>query len=146
MRVWTKNEKFQESFEIFDENLHGKLTFFTIFYQIFLGFLPPLRKYIPLEDNTRFLQQFFRFLGGGRSCVPPPPLPPDPTAIKLPLHLYGKLINVSIEENFNFRLKFPILRLQASFEVMGVARIFFGGGTLSKNIQKIFKKCIKKFS
>ena len=50
MRVWTKNE---ENFEI-------------------------LRKHIPLEDNTRFLQQFFRFRGEGHSGVLPPP-PPDAT-------------------------------------------------------------------
>ena len=36
LRVRTQNEenfeKFQENFEISDQNLHGKLTFFTIFY------------------------------------------------------------------------------------------------------------------
>ena len=36
LRVWTKNEenleKFQENFEIFFQNLFGKLTFFTISY------------------------------------------------------------------------------------------------------------------
>ena len=80
-----KMKSFLKIFKIilsfFDQNLYGKLTFFTIFYLISLGFLAPLRKYRPLDDNTRFLQQFFRFRGGGeRSGVPPPP---DATAIVL---------------------------------------------------------------
>ena len=45
----------------FDQNSDGKLIFFTIFYLIFLGILHPLWAYISPEDNTRFLQQFFRF-------------------------------------------------------------------------------------
>ena len=70
LRVWTKNEEtflknFKKIMRFFDQNLYGKFTFFTIFYLIFIGFLTPLRKYRPLEDNTRFLQQFFRFPGGG---------------------------------------------------------------------------------
>ena len=44
---------------------------FTIFTKYFLGFLTPLRYYIPLEDNTRFLLQFFRFRGGESSPLPP---------------------------------------------------------------------------
>ena len=36
LRVWTKNEEifenFQENLELFDQNLNGKLTLFTIFY------------------------------------------------------------------------------------------------------------------
>ena len=41
-----------------------KLTFsqiLTKYFWIFLGFLTSLWKYIPLEDNTRFLQPFSRF-------------------------------------------------------------------------------------
>ena len=63
---------FKKILRFFDQNPYGKLTYFTILDIIFLGFLTPLRKYRPLEDNTRFLQQFFRFRGGGRSGVPPP--------------------------------------------------------------------------
>ena len=64
--------KMKRILRFFDQNLYGKFTFYTISYQIFLGFLRPPRTYRPLEDNTRFLQ-FFRFGGGGgRSGVPPP--------------------------------------------------------------------------
>ena len=63
---------FMKILRFFDQNLYGKFTFFTIFYLIFLGFLTPLRKYIPLEDTTRFLQQFFLFLGGGTFRRSPP--------------------------------------------------------------------------
>ena len=31
--------------------------------------------YIPLEDNTSFLQQFFRFQGGDNPAFPPPDAP-----------------------------------------------------------------------
>ena len=74
-RVWTKNienfEIFKKILRFFDQNLYGKLSFFTIFYLIFLGFLTSLRKYRPLEDNTRFLQPFFRFRGRGVPAFPP---------------------------------------------------------------------------
>ena len=66
-------KNFKKILRFFDQNLYGKLTFFTIFYWIFLGFLTPLRKYRPLEDSTRFLQQFFRFRGGGDVPAFPPP-------------------------------------------------------------------------
>ena len=42
LRVWTNNEdslvKFQENFEIFDQNLYKKLTFSQIFTKYFLDF------------------------------------------------------------------------------------------------------------
>ena len=76
LRVLTQNkeyfEKFQENFlKFFDQNLYGKLTFFTFLLNISWIFLASLRKYRALEDNTRFLQQFFLFLGGGVPAFPP---------------------------------------------------------------------------
>ena len=69
LRVWTKNE---ENFEIFYKNL-WKIDFFHNFLlHISWSSASSLKVYIPLEDNTRFLQQFFRFRGGAflRSPVP----------------------------------------------------------------------------
>ena len=57
----------------FDQNLYGKLTFFTFFTKYFLDFDSSPKVYTPLKDNIRFLQQFFRFRGGGD--VPAFPLP-----------------------------------------------------------------------
>ena len=61
-------KKFQENFEIFYQNLFGKLTFFIIFYYILIGFLPHLRKYIPLEaygDTVRACSGGRRVGGSG---------------------------------------------------------------------------------
>ena len=81
LRVWTKNEenseKFQENFEIFWSKSLWKIGFFHIFYQIFFRFLTQLRKYIPLEDNIRFLQLVPILLGRTFRHSPPP----DATAI-----------------------------------------------------------------
>ena len=74
---WDQNEenfeKFKKILRFFDQNLDGKLRFFTIFYYLLLGFLSPLRKFIPLGDHTRFLQKFLRFRGGGWNVPGPPP-------------------------------------------------------------------------
>ena len=68
LRVWTKNEdnfeNCQETFEIFLSNSMENWLF-SHFYYILLRFLTPLRKNIPLEDNSRFLQQFSDFGGTG---------------------------------------------------------------------------------
>ena len=74
LRIWTKKRrrfwKMQENFESFWSKSLGKIDFFT-FLLIISWILTPLRKYIPLEDNNRFLQHFFRFRGvGERSDVP----------------------------------------------------------------------------
>ena len=45
---------------------------FTSFDQIFLGILLLLLKYIPLEDNTSFLQQVFLFRRGDVPAFPQP--------------------------------------------------------------------------
>ena len=75
LRVWTKNEEnfenFQENSEIFWSKSLWKIDFFHNFLLNIFGFLTPLRKYRPLEDKTRFLQQFFRFRGGGTFRRPP---------------------------------------------------------------------------
>ena len=68
--------KLKKILRFFDQNLSQKLT--LNFLLIFLGVLPLLRKYMPLEDNTGFLQQFFRFRGRD-TFRRPPPLPPDGT-------------------------------------------------------------------
>ena len=65
-------KKFKKMFRFLIKISMEKWLFSQFFNYIFLGFLPPLRKYIPLEDNTRFLQQFFRFRGGGTFRRPPP--------------------------------------------------------------------------
>ena len=70
---------FKKSLRFFWSVALSKIAFFTIFSFIFLAFLTSLRKYRPLEDNTRFLQQFFRFRGEGN--VPAFPPPPDATGI-----------------------------------------------------------------
>ena len=57
--------KMKKIFKFFKQNLWKIEIVHNLFYYIFLGFLHPLRRYIPLEDNTSFLQQFFRFRGGG---------------------------------------------------------------------------------
>ena len=48
IRVWTKNEeifeKFKKTLRFFGQNLYGELTFFIIFYQIFLGVSASSRK------------------------------------------------------------------------------------------------------
>ena len=63
-----------------------KIDFFIIFDQMFLGFLLLLKnRYIPMEDNTSFLQQFFGFRGGGISMVPPLP---DASAFVIHLRLF----------------------------------------------------------
>ena len=62
---------FKKTLRFLDQNLYWKLIFFRILYEIFLEVLTPLKKYIPLEDNTRFLQQFFRFRVGGTFRRPP---------------------------------------------------------------------------
>ena len=59
LTVWTKNE--EKILRFFNQNLYGKLTCFTILSWIYIGALTPLWKYIPLEDNARFLQQFSDF-------------------------------------------------------------------------------------
>ena len=65
-------KKFKKILRFFDHNLYGKLTFFSNFHEIFLLFLPLLRKDRPLEGNTIFLRFFSVSAGGGRSPVPPP--------------------------------------------------------------------------
>ena len=59
----------------FDQNRYGKLTFFAFFLNIYwISDSTPkvhfciylcIYLYIPLQDNTRCLQQYFRFRGGG---------------------------------------------------------------------------------
>ena len=71
---------FKKIFWTFDQNFYWKLTFFTIFSLIFLGVLPPLRKYIPLEDYISFFP-IFSYLGGDPSGVPPP----FPTLMPFPI-------------------------------------------------------------
>ena len=57
----------------FDQNLYGKLSFSRFLLNIYWIFGSAPKVYIHLEDNTRFLQQFSRFRGGGgRSGVPLP--------------------------------------------------------------------------
>ena len=61
LHVWTKNE---ENCEIFDKISLRKINF-SPNSLLNIGFLPLRRKNIPMEDNPSFLQQFFRFRGGG---------------------------------------------------------------------------------
>ena len=69
LRVWTKNEEnfenFQGNFEIFWSKSLWKIDFFSHFLLNISLISDSSPKYIPLEDNTRFLQQFFRFRAGG---------------------------------------------------------------------------------
>ena len=83
LRVWTKNancwEILRKIRKIFDENSIEKLNFNFIFNFI-LNFI--VRKFViknrAFGNNTNFLQQFFRFRGGGISPFPlATPLPRD---------------------------------------------------------------------
>ena len=58
-------------FQYNGRNLYGQLTS-SNFYQIFLWFLLLLRKYIPLEDKTSFLEQCSEFFFGQWHFVLPP--------------------------------------------------------------------------
>ena len=53
--------------KILEENSTEKMTFYIISGKV-------VAKYRALENNTRFLQQFFPISGGERSRVLPPPL------------------------------------------------------------------------
>ena len=80
LRVWTRKDrffekKFQKILWFFDQNLYVKLTFFVNFHEISLIMSAPAPKVLPLEDNTRLLQQLFRFRGGGTFPVFPLPTP-----------------------------------------------------------------------
>ena len=68
LRVWTKNANCWEILKIFDENSIEKLNFYFIFNFIFQKFVTKNRAF---GNNTIFLQQFFRFRGGGVSPLPP---------------------------------------------------------------------------
>ena len=64
---WKKNEEkpatFQENFEIFYQDLYGKLIFSQVFTKYFSSSASPL-KVCTVEDNSGILQQSFRFRGG----------------------------------------------------------------------------------
>ena len=64
-RVSTKNANCWEILKVFDENSIDKLNL----YFIFIFFRKFVTKNRAFENNTIFLQQFFRFGGGG--CPPP---------------------------------------------------------------------------
>ena len=72
LRISTKNEEnfenFQENFELFSSKSIWKIDFFTNVSKLSLGVLASFWKYIPLEDNIRFLQQYFRFRGATAEC------------------------------------------------------------------------------
>ena len=78
LRVWTRKDRFlkilKKILRFFDQNLYGKLTFFANFHEISQIISASAPKVLPLEDNTRFLQQFFRFRGGGNVLPVPPSL------------------------------------------------------------------------
>ena len=71
MKKILKNE---ENFEIFDQNLYGNWHFSHFLTKYFLDSDSSL-KYIPLEDNTRFLQQYFPISGEGWDVPAFSPLP-----------------------------------------------------------------------
>ena len=78
LRVWTKGEEnieiFQENFELFWSKSLWKFDFFHNFLLNISWISGSAQKvYRPLEDNTRFLQPIFRFLGGDVPAFPPPP-------------------------------------------------------------------------
>ena len=70
-RLDQKRRKTWRKFWVFIKSL-WKIEFFHTFLLTFLGVLHPLRKFIPLEDDTRFLQPFFPFQGGGTFRRSPP--------------------------------------------------------------------------
>ena len=72
-RKWRKIWKIARKFSDFLIKMSMENWHFIIFTKYFLDFrLRSESIYTPLEDTTSFLQQFFRFRGGGRSGVPRP--------------------------------------------------------------------------
>ena len=73
---------FEKFLKIFDENSIEKLNFYFIFifYFIFYFFRKFVTKNRAFGNNTIFLQQFFRFRGGGGIS----PLPPLATPLSAP--------------------------------------------------------------
>ena len=63
-------KKIKKILRFFDQNLYGKLTFFLIFYYIFIEFLRLLRKDIPV-DIPFFLDNLFGIGGGGGNVLLP---------------------------------------------------------------------------
>ena len=73
LRIWTKNTllgNFEKVLKIFDEVSIEKLNFYFIFIFNFI-FRKCVTKNRAFGNNTIFLQQFFRFRGGGISRFPP---------------------------------------------------------------------------
>ena len=60
---------FEKILKFFDENSLEKLNFLFLFFIFFLKFVTKNRTF---GNNTIFLQQFFRFRGGGISPLSPP--------------------------------------------------------------------------
>ena len=75
LRVWSRKDRyfedFKENFEIFWSKSLWKIDFFVNFHEISSTISASAPKVLPLEDNTRFLQQFFRFRGGTFPLCPP---------------------------------------------------------------------------
>ena len=103
LRVWTKKPKLLGNFEkilkFFDENSIEKLNFF-IFYFYFIFFSKICYQKLNFRNNTIFLQQFFRFRGGGG--FPPPFLPPG----------YALDFNCAHKRKFSLKIEFVKFFLQ----------------------------------
>ena len=97
LRVWTKKTiigKFEKILQFFDENSIEKFNF--LFFFIFYFFRKFVTKNRAFGNNTIFLQQFFRFRGGGNF----PPSPPGyALGLRAPRKVQGPVFRI-LGQNF----------------------------------------------
>ena len=93
---------YEKILKFFDENSIEKLNFLFLFFIFFLFFRKFVTKNRAFGNNTIFLQQFFRFRGGG---IPPSPLAtPLPYSVVLNRNPGGDAAQVSFTYPHNARV------------------------------------------